>query len=995
MLSAKSNVPDESPSSGATPAPDVSAVLANLPVRDPEGARRNLTRTFSQVSPSLAVVLPSLLAEAPDVDSALLLFERFAGQSEAIRADLSRQPVLAHYAILVFGHSRYLGETLFREPGLLQALHAEGQLHRGISSQEFAEDLVRFRARGAERDVALLLARFKKREYVRILLRDVLRIATLAETTAEISALSDVLVQAALRESENTLERRFGAPSSAGDGRRQEVPFAVLGLGKLGGNELNYSSDIDLLYLHGDGEENGGARISRHEYFIRLAQQVTELLSRVTEEGPVFRIDLRLRPQGRDGELAVGFSQALQYYKQTAEDWERQALLKARAVAGDAGLAKELIRGVQPVVYTRDVNFAAVKTALVSREKMLRHRARPLAAGDAEGIDVKLDHGGIRDIEFLVQCLQRVYGGSEPWLRSGGTLFSLHKLHDKGHIGSRDFQELTMAYEFLREVEHRLQLRNGQQTHRLPSAPDEVRILERSLTRLGAGGERIELAPHLRERMAAVSAIYKRVIFQQEARAEARSGSEEFVLRSTSIGTQDTSTSAILERLAVDAPQLADLAIRRDLSAQTRRNLLTFFSAAFTGSGRYAALIRHANDVEKTLEIFATSAYLTDVLIRHPEEVATLAQVRSVTEELGSGFLFGRPLEPQGEAGDPVFVHLASASQPQNERLALLRRHYRHRTLIEGVRDLTERRGVYNSLSALSAIADDAIAAACGVVGVPSGFAVLGLGSLGSKEFDINSDADLLFVREEGLDPELAARGAERLIQALAAYTQDGTVFPVDTRLRPRGAEGELVSTVAHLAAYFAREAQPWEALTYGKIRFIAGDRSLAARANQQARDFCQRFSQDDALVRTLDSLRQKLAGAGEPGFKNAPGGLYDIEYLTGCLLMQHGHGLANGTMRDRLWRCADAGVMTRQTAATLDHAAELMRCIEHAARLVTGRSQPWLPATESAKEMTFRLAAAMLGAAPHCLEEELKAAQVSTRAAYEDVFRSDCKASA
>ena len=985
-----SDLPDGSSPTGTTRAPDVAGVLADIAFRDPEGARRHLTRTFAQITPTLAEVLPGLLAESPDVDSALLLFERLAGQSEALRAEFSGQPVLAHYAILVFGYSRYLGETLFREPGLLQGLHAEGQFHRGFSSQDFADNLTRFQARDPERDVSLLLARFKKREYVRILLRDVLRIATIAETTAEISALSDVLVQAALREAQSTLERRLGVPSCVGpDGRQQRVPFAVLGMGKLGGNELNYSSDIDVLYLHGDGEDDAGARRSRHEHFIRLAQHVTELLSRVTEEGPVFRIDLRLRPQGRDGELAVALSQALQYYRQTAEDWERQALLKVRAVAGDMALAREFIRGVQAFVYTRDVNFAAVKTALVSREKMLRHRAKSLAGGNGEGIDVKLDHGGIRDIEFLVQCLQRVYGGSEPWLRSGGTLFSLHKLHDKGHLGSRDFQELTTAYEFLRQVEHRLQLRYGQQTHRVPSLPEDLRILERALTGFGVSPAKANLETHLRQRMAEVSAIYKRVIFQQQVRAEERAGPEAFVLRSAPIGAPDASTQVVLERLSVDAPQLYELAIRKELSSQTRRNLLAFFSAAFTGSLRYGAILRHAPDVEKALEIFGASAYLTDVLIRHPEEIATLAEVRGAVEERGTGFLFGGPLEPGNESGDPVFVHLANSQQQPGERLSLLRRHYRHRTLIEGVRDLSERRGVYNSLGALTAVADDAIAAACGVVGIPSGWAVLALGSVGSREFDVSSDADLLFVREESLDAEPATRAAERLIQALAAYTQDGTVFPVDTRLRPRGAEGELVVTLAQLAGYFSREAQAWEVLSFGKLRFVAGDRGLGDRVIQQTRVLFERFSRDEAFGKALAMLRQKLEGKGDPNFKNAQGGLYDIEYLSGLLLVERGYGLVAGTMRDSIWRCADAGLLSRGAAAGLDRAAELIRSVDHCARLVTGRSQGWLPANETARETTFKLAGKMLDEKADRLEGTLKEAQVCVRATYQEIFGS------
>src|SRR5206468_11710056 len=206
------------------------------------------------------------------------------------------------------------------------------------------------------------------------------------------------------------------------------TPFAVLSLGKLGGNELNYSSDIDLLYLHGDGPEPPAAAISNREYFVRLAQQVTEILSRHTAEGAVFRIDLRLRPQGNEGELAISLSNALRYYAETAHDWERQALIKVRNSAGDIALAREFIRRVQPQVYSEQVNFAAIKTALVAREKIDRKRRKQAATEGYESIDVKIDRGGIRDIEFLVQCLQRVYGGAEPWLRSGGTVFSLQKL---------------------------------------------------------------------------------------------------------------------------------------------------------------------------------------------------------------------------------------------------------------------------------------------------------------------------------------------------------------------------------------------------------------------------------------------------------------------------------------------------------------------------------------------------------------------------------------
>src|SRR5207249_2123313 len=300
----------------------------------------------------LASALPSLLAESPDPDSAVLLLDRLVNEHPEVITLLNAHNFLAHYTLVVFGHSRFLGETLIQNPDLLQSFLREKNLDRSFSREEFHESLARFRSRSFERDNSLLLARFKRREYVRIMLRDALKIAPLAETTAEISALSDVLIEEALREADSAIERRFGLPQHLdAEGRAVTTPFAVLSLGKLGGNELNYSSDIDLLYLHGDGPEPPAAPISNREYFVRLAQHVTQILSQHTGEGAVFRIDLRLRPQGNEGELAISLSNALRYYAETAHDWERQALIKVRYSAGNVQLARAFIRRIQPQVY--------------------------------------------------------------------------------------------------------------------------------------------------------------------------------------------------------------------------------------------------------------------------------------------------------------------------------------------------------------------------------------------------------------------------------------------------------------------------------------------------------------------------------------------------------------------------------------------------------------------------------------------------------------------
>jgi [glutamine synthetase] adenylyltransferase / [glutamine synthetase]-adenylyl-L-tyrosine phosphorylase len=962
---------------------DVNETTAHIPFFDRATALALFSRLRQRVSGSLAAALPGLLAESPDPDSSLLLLERLVnGTSEEVGRLLNRHPSLAHYAIVVFGQSRFLGETLLQNSDLLQSFLRERNLDRSFSREEFHEALARFRSRSFETDISLLLARFKRREYVRIMLRDVLQLAPLAETTAEISALADILIQEVVREAESRLQRKFEPPQHLdAEGRLVHTPFTVLSLGKLGGNELNYSSDVDLMYIFGNGEEAAGARISNREYFIRLAQQVTEILARVTSEGPVFRIDMRLRPQGSEGELAVSLAHALAYYSSVAHDWERQALIKVRHSAGDEALARSFIRGVQKYVYSGTVdgpehagetdslttakrlNFEAIATSLASREKMHTRRRTRIEPNDSS-IDVKLDHGGIRDIEFLVQCLQRVYGGSEPWLRSGGTLFSLQKLHDKRHITGREFHDLTSAYTFLRHIEHRLQLREGRQTHRLPSSQRELQILQRSIEGYLSGEDRLtDVTAVVQRRMAAVSSIYKRVIHQQQSRVEEELPGSEFELRRPSppAGVEQ-SHEQILARLAADSPAVFAIARRGDLSTQAQRALFRFLSSAFTSSERYASVLRHPDALEKALRLFECSEFLTEILVRHPEQIATLSEPEQTRSAAETSFLFersGRNLSTR----DPVFAYIGDAPFPYAEKLALLRQHFRQRVFAAGARDITTLRDVYESLSCTTAAAEDAIAAAYGIAGPRGGLAVLALGRLGTAEFDLLSDADVLFVCEAHRHGPALTRSAEQIMQTLGAYTRDGTVFPVDARLRPRGAEGELLVTPAQVKTYFENEAQPWEALMYTKLRFLTGSPELAEEAQRVTECLFTRFAADPGFAPAIRQMRSKLENAerGEKSFKNTAGGMYDIDFLTGYLLIKHRLHQKGGSARERIWRCADAGLLEKADAAKLDHAAELFRTVEHVVRLVVGRARKWLPGTEHARAITQELTEGIL----------------------------------
>ncbi|HEX4485495.1 MAG TPA: hypothetical protein VH088_04470 [Terriglobales bacterium] len=967
--------------------------LAGILFSEPAAALKNFESLTARITPSLMASLPALLHECPDPDSALVLMDRLVGDSPQTLRVLEKHPPLAHYALIVFGYSRFLGETLLQNADLLPSLLRERNLDQSFSREEFNESLARFRSRFFDDDGALVFARFKRREYIRIMLRDVLKLAPLAETTAEISALSDVLIENALRDAESQLQRKYRSPQHLDEqGRIVDTPFSVLSLGKLGGNELNYSSDIDLMFLFGDGEEPPDAQITNREYFVRLAQLVSEMLSRPTREGAVFRIDLRLRPQGNEGELAISLARAQQYYATIAHDWERQALIKVRHSAGNIPLVREFIRRVQPHVYTEKVNFAAIKTALVAREKMHANKYSKRSLEPVhESIDVKIDSGGIRDIEFLVQCLQRVYGGEEPWLRSGGTLFSLQKLHDKRHISGKEFHDLNSAYEFLRHLEHRLQLRQGQQTHRLPSTEIDLGILQRCMEG-HAGVERLgDLVDLVRARMSAVAEIYQRVIYQQQNRRQSEAIDAEFQLRTTpEVTPTDQSNQQILERLATDAPEIYETARLHELSQYSRKNFFRFLSSAFTSSERYGEVLRNPEAMGRALALFENSEYLTDILVRHPEEIATLAEGDAAPSRMGTGFFAESPLTARRNTGDPIFGYVASSSSTYNEKLSLLRRHYRHRVFSSGARDLYELRSIYESLPSTTAIAEDAIAAAYAIAGAPPGLAVMALGRLGSGEFDVLSDADVFFVCAEDQDMLALTKSAEQLMHVLAAYTRDGMVFPVDARLRPRGSEGELLVTAKQLAFYFEHEAQPWEALMYTKMRPLAGSPELATRAGQQTKIIFERMAADQGFVKAVHEMREKLEASepGEPSFKTAPGSIYDIDFISGYLLIKHGIPAKGGTLRDRLWRCASAGFLEKSDAAELDHAAELFRTVEHIVRLAIGRAHKWLPATEHAQQVTERLASLILRRQfPDGLEAELLETSSRVRAVYERVL--------
>ena len=924
----------------------------DIEFREPETGDRHLARLRVRFKPEIFAALCRLLADSPDPDSAVVMMERLveAGEDDWDHT-FSRRPSLLHYAMAVFGHSAWLGESLLQNTDLLQRIGKHGNLERSYSKEDFREEFARLHTHSPDCDLALSLARFRKREYVRILLRDALGIAKLGETTEEISALADALIEEAVSYADAQLRSLRGSPEWLdGEGRIRDSRFCVVSLGKLGGNELNYSSDVDLLFLYEGGVEPDGTTMSIREYFILLAQNVTELLSRRTREGQVMRIDLRLRPQGHEGELAVTLPRALQYYSQVAQDWELQAMIKARHSAGDAILAREFAQAVAPYVYRPNVNFAAVKTALQARERIdKRNRRQRPGLSASRTINVKLDRGGIRDIEFLVQCLQRVYGGEERWLRSRGTLSALQKLHDKEHISGKDFHNLNKAYEYLRHLEHRLQLRQGRQSHQLPSDATELTVLARCMSHIETGpGSPEEFVVQLQTRMAAVAEIYQRIVYQEQ--------SQKFIdaqgnlwLQSQVPPSAEYSRSQIMQRLGVDSPQVLASVVGAELSPHARKNVDRFLSSATTSSERYGAVIRSPQAVEAALTVFESSDYLSNILVRHPADVALLDGLTG-RPATASDTLFPTIDRNHTETGDRVLSYLAKSEVNRPDALSLFRLQFRRALFVANARDLYQRRAIYETLGENSRAADKAIEYALALADPPEGFAAMALGRLGSCELDVLSDADLLFVADDSAPKEAVRRAAERVIEVLTAYTREGTLLPVDTRLRPGGREGELVTTPAQLAHYFTRDGRAWEALTYLRLRLVAGDAAVAEKALEVVRDGIAVVAGREEFGRDLEAMRLRLERSDlAPNLKTGKGGTYDIDFLTGRLQAKHSVW-GNWNLSERVNLARSQGWLEEEDATELAENAQFLRLLEHNVRLVTGMPGKWIPKAPHAK---------------------------------------------
>ena len=616
-------------------------------------------------------------------------------------------------------------------------------------------------------------------------------------------------------------------------------------------------------------------------------------------------------------------------------------LIKARACAGDLALGRELLEFVEPLIYSSTLDFRAVEAVSEARERI----SEKLAAKRAHaGLDIKLTPGGIRDIEFLVQCLQRLHGGRELWVRHGGTLFALSRVHDKNLLSAGEFARLASAYEFLRHIEHRLQFYDDRQTHTLPTHPEELEVLARKMPvesgePLTAESLEVRLETHLGN----VREMYARVIQARKPMYYTLvDGDADNRWQPLDLDPPPSAPSNLTRSLDERAPQLAAVLARAKLN-RGRERFELFMEKVLAGSDSFARLDADAVLVERAVDIFEHSQYFGDQLLRHPEMLGEMDAAAAPGEEA-------------------------------IEDSASLRSYFRRQMFRIQSDSLLGPAPIFETLERTSDLADTVIAAAYRIAlqEAPQPahpdyrparqMMVISLGRLGMREFDLASDADLLFVIPDEDAPEQVfwTAVAERMINAISAYTGDGVMFTVDTRLRPNGREGALVQPEGTYREYFAKHAEAWEGIAYMKSRAVAGNLERATEFLHKLQEMdWRRYGQSGRSRNELAQMRARLEkeqGSRNP-LKAAAGGFYDIDFALMYLRLR-GAGIFYKVLNTpaRIDVIEQMGHLEREDADFLRDAAVFYRAIDHGLRVSSGYAGGHLPTSPSQSETLAEL---------------------------------------
>ncbi|MGA2327766.1 MAG: glutamine-synthetase adenylyltransferase [Bryobacteraceae bacterium] len=913
-------------------------LLGEIEFRDAGRAAGSLLHLTQNLTEESQARFRPLLAACADPDSALHFLDRLCREQPAAFERLASSTASLQMAIGLFSCSRFLSEAVVVHPEWMGELIEGGELRRPMPVEQYKERLEGTLApEGQLVPSPLSLARFRRRQILRIVVRDILGLCTLSETTEEISGLADAILDVTYRRIGEDLRMRYGRPSDRG--------LSILSLGKLGGNELNYSSDIDLMFVYGSsGETEGPNRITNKEFYKKAANQLTGLLSTYTSAGVSYRVDLRLRPDGRLGEICTSLEGAKSYYQNRARDWELQMLIKARVSAGEREPGAELLEFVEPLIYSSTLDFSVVESASVTRERI----SEKLAArrGASRGFNIKLAPGGIRDIEFLVQCLQRLHGGREKWVRHGGTMLALSRLRDKDLLSATEYSRLGEAYQFLRALEHRLQFYGDRQIHALPKEPEILSMLAREMpaSQLGSAPSADLLLRQVNQHLEEVQVIYERVIHAQQPvyytpapipAAPGPPGDEPDVAPEPA--------SNLVRFLDQRAPRLATTLARGNLR-HGRVHFEHFLERILPHPEWMGWLDGDPVLASYVLDLFEHSPYFAEQLIRNPELTAELRHMR---EKPGPDLPYQDMIPALEDAGELRRFFRREMFRIQSESICLQTPIF---TTLERTSDLADAviTGAYRM--AVEQVASKHPPAGPGYQPVDQ-MAVITMGRLGMREFDLASDADLVFVIPDRDTAEQVfwTRVAERLISIASAYTGDGMMFAVDTRLRPNGREGALVQPEMAYKDYFSNVAQAWEGITYMKTRAVAGDVERGTRFLNELQEVdWRRYGQSGRSRKQLVQMRLRLEKeqGGGNRLKAGQGGYYDIDFALMYLRLK-GAGIFYRVLNtpDRIDVIEKMGHLDRSDASFLRDAATFHRALDHGLRILTGHAEGDLPA--------------------------------------------------
>jgi [glutamine synthetase] adenylyltransferase / [glutamine synthetase]-adenylyl-L-tyrosine phosphorylase len=844
--------------------------------------------------------LQTRLALAPSPDRALTQLSRFVEASPSkvtLLDDLAAYPVLLDTLIRVFGTSAFFSDILVRDPGLFRWLTASDvltlPLTRGVLDAEVARVEGMFKSRQKVLDS---LRRFHRRQILRIGVRDILGLAALRETTRDLSLLADVMVDAVLKVARSMLG---DPPDGTGP-----LAMAVIGLGKLGGGELNYSSDIDLLFVYADEQPAPAGRGHRRsaaashageavaEYANRLAERTVQILSEASAEGYFYRVDVRLRPESGAGPVALPLARYMNYYETRGELWERQMLIKGRCVAGDRALGDHFFRQLEPFVYPRTF-FADPFGSIV------RLKARIEAAAD-DPWNIKTMRGGIRDIEFSVQALQLLNGGKVPEVRKGGTLDAIGALRAQDLLTADEATAMASAYEFYRTLEHRLQTRLNTQTHTVPEDHGERTMLARMMGLKSAE----ELLRTIRDHQTVVRGAFEHIL-------KGKGGAEEATLATMfETGAPEATQREVLRRFGFADPANAmkqlrvlmtgsSLGVTGDLDTRTREAfravapaLLSDISRTpdpdLTLSGVSAFLAGRPDTGQMYVQLQAAQfrKLVIDVCSRSPRLARALGRRPLLLDAIASNP--GAQLTPF--AGWPPASDPLPSRKEQAETVA-------------GLRFLLGLSSIDAFTDDLSAIADAVIAEVINDESRRSKcaappLAVIALGKLGSRELMMDADVDLLFLSDTSRwkrKPAALASFAQSVVTRLAEVTPEGRLYEVDTRLRPEGRNAPLVTDAAAFIRYLAGRASLWERQTMTRFRWIAGDPSVVETIRHELHALVYEAPLPPGWVGTILKMRQSMEsrirtrGPAPVDLKLGRGGLVDIEFLVQMALLRNG----------------------------------------------------------------------------------------------------------